>query len=194
MTQDTTPATGTLATALAHAAGLLAQDPGLAEAQAREILRAMPGHPEATLILAIALRRQGGPGPALEVLEPVIRAHPGWPPVHQEAGLALAELGLGRAAVAAFNRAVALNPKLTAAWAVVAFVGLGISLPSAPGFVGVFQAAIVLALALFGVPRAEALSFSLLYHASQYVPITSSVDPPAAGAGQPLSACPAWHP
>lgn len=116
MTQDTTPATGTLATALAHAAGLLAQDPGLAEAQAREILRAMPGHPEATLILAIALRRQGGSGPALEVLEPVIRAHPGWPPVHQEAGLALAELGLGRAAVAAFNRAVALNPKLTAAW------------------------------------------------------------------------------
>ncbi len=60
---------------------------------------------------------------------------------------------------------------LAAAWAVVAFVGLGVSLPSAPGFVGVVQAAIVLALALFGVPRAEALSFSLLYHVSQFTPI-----------------------
>jgi uncharacterized protein (TIRG00374 family) len=61
---------------------------------------------------------------------------------------------------------------LTAAWAVLAFVGLGVSLPSAPGFVGVFQAATVLALALFEVPRAEALSFSLIFHASQFVPIT----------------------
>jgi hypothetical protein len=61
---------------------------------------------------------------------------------------------------------------LTAAWTVLAFIGLGISLPSAPGFIGVFQAATVLALALFGVPRSEALSFSFLFHASQFVPIT----------------------
>ncbi|MBI4609328.1 MAG: flippase-like domain-containing protein [Candidatus Rokubacteria bacterium] len=61
---------------------------------------------------------------------------------------------------------------LTAAWAVVAFVGLGMSLPSAPGFVGVIQAAVVLALTLFDVPRAEALSFSFLYHASQLIPVT----------------------
>lgn len=120
MTQDNTPATGTLATALTHAAGLLAQDPALAEAQTREILRVMPGHPEATLLLAAALRRQGGAGAALEVLEPVIRAQPGWPPVHQEAGFALASLGLGRAAVAALSRAVALDPKLTAAWGALA--------------------------------------------------------------------------
>lgn len=120
MTQDPTPATGTLATALAHAAGLLNQDPALAEAQAREILRVMPGHPEATLLLAMALRRRGGPGPALEVLEPVIRGRPQWPPVHQEAGLALADLGLGRAAVAALSRAVALDPRLTAAWGALA--------------------------------------------------------------------------
>lgn len=120
MTQDTSPATGTLATALTHAAGLLNQDPPLAEAQAREILRVMPGHPEATLLLATALRRQGGAGPALEVLEPVIRGQPQWPPVHQEAGFALADLGLGRAAVAALSRAVTLDPKLTAAWGALA--------------------------------------------------------------------------
>ncbi len=68
--------------------------------------------------------------------------------------------------------AARLSPSLSAAWAVVAFVALGVSLPSAPGFVGVIQVAIVLALALFGVPRAEALSFSFLYHAIQFIPIT----------------------
>ncbi len=62
MTHDDSPTTGTLATALTHAAGLLSQDPSLAEAQAREILRVMPGHPEAALILAVALRQRGDLG------------------------------------------------------------------------------------------------------------------------------------
>jgi len=48
-----------------------------------------------------------------------------------------------------------------------------VSLPSSPGFVGVIQAATVLALALFAVPRTEALSFSLLLHASQFFPVTA---------------------
>ena len=69
-------------------------------------------------------------------------------------------------------RAAHLSLPLTAAWAVLAFVGLGISLPSAPGFIGVFQAAAVLALALFDVPRSQALSFSLIFHASQFIPVT----------------------
>lgn len=120
MTQDNAPTTGTLATALAHAAGLLTQDPSLAEAQAREILRVMPGHPEAALLLAAALRRQGRAEAALAVLEPVIRALPDWPAVHQEAGLALVDLELGRAAIAALSRAVALDPRLAGAWGVLA--------------------------------------------------------------------------
>ena len=69
-------------------------------------------------------------------------------------------------------RAANLELPVAAAWTVMAFLGLGVSLPSSPGFVGVIQAAVVLALALFGVPRTEALSFSLLLHASQYIPIT----------------------
>jgi len=67
-----------------------------------------------------------------------------------------------------------LDLPLTAAWTVVAFLGLGVSLPSSPGFVGVVQAATVLALALFSVPRMDALSFSLLFHASQYIPVTAA--------------------
>ncbi len=67
-----------------------------------------------------------------------------------------------------------LDLPLTAAWTVLAFLGLGVSLPSSPGFVGVVQAATVLALALFSVPRVEALSFSLLFHASQFIPVTAA--------------------
>jgi uncharacterized protein (TIRG00374 family) len=65
-----------------------------------------------------------------------------------------------------------LDLPLSASWAVLAFLGLGVSLPSSPGYVGVVQAATVLALGLFGVPRTEALSFSLLIHASQFIPVT----------------------
>ena len=66
-----------------------------------------------------------------------------------------------------------LNLPLVAAFTVLAFLGVGVSLPSSPGFVGIVQAATVLALALFAVPRPEALSFSLLLHASQFVPVTA---------------------
>jgi uncharacterized protein (TIRG00374 family) len=69
-------------------------------------------------------------------------------------------------------RAAHLDLPLVASWAVLAFLGLGVSLPSSPGYLGVVQAATVLALALFSVPRTEALSFSLLIHASQFIPVT----------------------
>jgi glycosyltransferase 2 family protein len=65
-----------------------------------------------------------------------------------------------------------LDLPLSASWTVLAFLGLGVSLPSSPGYVGVVQAATVLALALYSVPRTEALSFSLLIHASQLIPVT----------------------
>jgi len=68
--------------------------------------------------------------------------------------------------------AARLQLPVSAALCVLAFLGLGISLPSSPGFIGVFQAATVLALSLFGVSRMDALSFSLLLHASQFVPVT----------------------
>ena len=70
-------------------------------------------------------------------------------------------------------RAAHLDLPVVAAFTVLAFLGLGVSLPSSPGFVGIVQAATVLALALFAVPRPEALSFSLLLHASQFVPVTA---------------------
>jgi uncharacterized protein (TIRG00374 family) len=65
-----------------------------------------------------------------------------------------------------------LDLPVVAALTTLAFLGLGVSLPSSPGFVGVIQAAAWAALQLFGVPLNDALSFSILLHASQFVPVT----------------------
>ncbi|MFN3583841.1 tetratricopeptide repeat-containing sulfotransferase family protein [Phenylobacterium sp.] len=59
MQSATADPVGTLDVALAHAARLLAQDPSLAEEQAREILKVLPDHPHALRLLGEALRRQG---------------------------------------------------------------------------------------------------------------------------------------
>ena len=72
----------------------------------------------------------------------------------------------------AMLRAVHLDLPFVAGWTVLAFVGIGISVPSAPGYVGVFHAAATAALEIFGVPRSTALAYALLYHASALVPIT----------------------
>jgi hypothetical protein len=69
-------------------------------------------------------------------------------------------------------RAVHLDLPLLAGWTVLTFVGFGISIPSAPGYLGVWHAAAVLALSMFGVGQATAVGYAILYHASQFVPIT----------------------
>jgi hypothetical protein len=56
---------------------------------------------------------------------------------------------------------------LVAAFALVIIVDLGLMIPAAPGFAGSFQFLCVIALAIFGVGREEALSFSILSHALQ---------------------------
>jgi len=77
-------------------------------------------------------------------------------------------------ALAAWTMFMALDFHLPfiAAWTVLAFVGLGISIPSAPGYVGVFHAAAALAVGLFGVSHSAAVGYALLYHASQILPVT----------------------
>jgi glycosyltransferase 2 family protein len=69
-------------------------------------------------------------------------------------------------------RAVGLELPFVAGWTILVFVGLGISLPSAPGYVGVFHLAARLALEVFGVPREPATAYAILFHATQIVPIT----------------------
>lgn len=69
-------------------------------------------------------------------------------------------------------QACAVNVPFSASWVVLAFIGIGVSLPSAPGFVGTFQFFTVAALALFSVDQQTAFGYSLLHHLAQYIPVT----------------------
>src|SRR2546430_3519068 len=81
-------------------------------------------------------------------------------------------------ASAAWMMLAAMNLTLPwiAGWTVLAFVALGISIPSAPGYVGVFHAAAALAVGLFGVAQAAAVGYALVFHASQVLPTVALGD------------------
>ncbi len=48
---------------------------------------------------------------------------------------------------------------------------VGVAIPSSPGFVGTYHAAVVAGLAAFGMPQEESLSFAILSHFIMVVPI-----------------------
>jgi predicted Zn-dependent protease len=89
-------------------------DPKLAAEQASEILKVVPGHPVASLLLGCARRATGETDAALQILEQLTRAQPNWAAAHYELGLAL--ISAGRPAIAALRRAVTLKPDLPDAW------------------------------------------------------------------------------
>ena len=51
---------------------------------------------------------------------------------------------------------------------------IGIMIPSAPGFVGTIQYCCVLGLGLFSIPDSQALSYSIVYHAGVFIPLTGA--------------------
>jgi tetratricopeptide (TPR) repeat protein len=108
--------TGTVEMALAHAARLLEKQPAAAAAQAGEILRAIPDHPIATMLLGAARRALGDIDGALAVLEPLVKSQPNAPAPHYELALALGARGQGDRAIEELRRALALKPDLPAAW------------------------------------------------------------------------------
>lgn len=71
-----------------------------------------------------------------------------------------------------FLEAARLHLPFLAGWTVLAFVGLGVSVPSAPGYVGVFHWAAVLAVGLFGVSREPAVGYAILFHTVNYLAVT----------------------
>ena len=111
---------GSIEVALAHAARLLERDPALAAEQASEILKAVPAHPSATLILGIARRASGDTPASLSVLQPLAQDQPRWAAAHYELGLTLGALGQGDEAVASLRRAVQLSPEMPDAWRALA--------------------------------------------------------------------------
>ncbi len=107
---------GSVEVALGHAARLLESSPALAAEQASEILKAVPAHPLATLLLGVARRSGGDPAAALDVLGPLAALHPQWALAHYELALALSGLDRSAAAIAALQRAVTLKPDMADAW------------------------------------------------------------------------------
>lgn len=105
-----------MALALAQAGKLLDPRPDLAAEQAREILRAFPGHAQALFILAAALRAQGDAAQARDILDRLVKALPNSADAHCELGLALSDLGDSKGAIAMLTRATRINGKHAQAW------------------------------------------------------------------------------
>lgn len=68
-------------------------------------------------------------------------------------------------------RACGFSLPFEAALLVTIFTVFAAAVPAAPGFVGTFQYAVVLALSFFSVPKEEALGFSIIAHLAQLVPV-----------------------
>ena len=120
MTAETTERKGNLSTALNLAAQFLGPDPAKAIEQAREILRVVPQQPQATLILASALRRTGDLRGALGELEALVKRHPQAVQAWLELGLVLAAQGATRKSIAALLQATKLDPSRSEAWQALA--------------------------------------------------------------------------
>lgn len=112
----TPESTGTLKSALAHAAKLLDTQPALAAEQATEILNAAPNHPPAVLILAVAQGRLGDLDSSLRQLESLVQTQRSWAVAHFEYSRALAAAGRGDDAIAALRTTLKLRPDHPEAW------------------------------------------------------------------------------
>jgi tetratricopeptide (TPR) repeat protein len=108
--------TGSLATALAHATRLLASNPSTAAVQANEILKVMPGQPQALLLLAKALQKQGDSNGAIAAFEALTKSQPGLADAQYELGVALAASGRLDPAIAALKRTLRLDANHADAW------------------------------------------------------------------------------
>lgn len=64
------------------------------------------------------------------------------------------------------------NLPLYAPFLLTVILTFGVMIPSSPGFIGTYQFFCVTGLAFWGIKESDALGFSLVYHASQYVPVT----------------------
>jgi len=101
---------------LSQAWQTLATDPATAQRLAQTLLNASPRHPEATLLLAAALRRQGKIEAAATALAPLARQSPNDAAIQFEWAQTLAATGDETTSIAALRRATKLRPDLHQAW------------------------------------------------------------------------------
>jgi len=87
-----------------------------ARRQAEETLRQYPRDINSMFVVAAAIRAEGDSAEAANRLQALIRRAPDFALAHQELGFAHSEAGRLFPAIAALQRAVALQPKLPASW------------------------------------------------------------------------------
>jgi tetratricopeptide (TPR) repeat protein len=116
LTDKASQPSGSLATALKHAARLLESRPELAEAQVREILAVVPGNPDALLILARVFAARGDAKEARGILVPLVASQPGNAVLQAELGMLLGRSGDTEGAIRSLARAVEIEPGLAHAW------------------------------------------------------------------------------
>lgn len=68
------------------------------------------------------------------------------------------------AIIYAMFAAFSLSLSVTAALVLMVVLLIGIAIPTAPGFIGNWHYACILGLGIFGIPRAEALPFAVVFH------------------------------
>jgi uncharacterized membrane protein YbhN (UPF0104 family) len=71
-------------------------------------------------------------------------------------------------------RAMQLGVPLSAIVVMIVITSLGMLIPSSPGYIGVFEYLATVALAPFGVPKAQALAYAIVYHGVQYLTLSLS--------------------
>ncbi|HEX3865628.1 MAG TPA: lysylphosphatidylglycerol synthase transmembrane domain-containing protein [Gemmatimonadaceae bacterium] len=69
-------------------------------------------------------------------------------------------------------KAVGVDVPWSAALFVQGLIVVGVSLPSAPGFFGLFESAAVLALGLYGIGESAAVTWAIVFHVASFIPIT----------------------
>jgi uncharacterized membrane protein YbhN (UPF0104 family) len=70
-----------------------------------------------------------------------------------------------------FLQACGFTLPVTASLMLTVLTVLAAALPAAPGFLGTFQYATILALSFFSIPKEEALGFSIVAHVGQLLPV-----------------------
>ncbi len=79
---------------------------------------------------------------------------------------------INAAAFATCFRAFGLAVPPEAALLLQGIIGFGVAIPSTPSFLGVFEAATLVTLQLYGVDSNLAVSYALTYHVTTFLPIT----------------------
>ncbi|MEO8636219.1 MAG: lysylphosphatidylglycerol synthase transmembrane domain-containing protein [Gemmatimonadales bacterium] len=87
-------------------------------------------------------------------------------------GLSFAVWGVNALAFYSMLPAFGINIDPSGTLVMQGLIMFGVAVPAAPGFVGLFEAPIILVLGLYGIPRSLALTYALTYHITTFFPIT----------------------